>query len=231
MAKRKLDQYKGRLSPAQIAEGMNAAGRNAKRLVEDAEFLLEGKRYPSAATLAILSIEESGKMSILRGLSLAKNEKEAKDAWAEYRSHTKKNVAWIVPDLVKAGARKLEDFRPLHAENAEHPYILDHIKQLGFYTDCLGNKHWSVPESVIDNSLAEILVRVAKILVSKKEVQVKEIELWVKHLGPVWKHDMRWMQKALENWYQEMQDAGLAPEGPNAMSAFIAGDIKVEKNT
>ncbi len=33
---KKLDQYKGKLTPSQIAELMNAAGRNAKRLVDDA---------------------------------------------------------------------------------------------------------------------------------------------------------------------------------------------------
>ena len=42
---------------------------------------------------------------------------------------------------------------------------------------------------------------------------------------------MRWMQKALENWYQEMQEVGLAPEGPNAMNAFIAGNIEITENT
>jgi hypothetical protein len=62
-------------------------------------------------------------------------------------------------------------------------------------------------------------------------VTEKEIELWVKHLGPVWKKDMKWMQKGLENWYKEMQEVGLAPEGPNVMSAFISGKIKITENT
>ena len=46
---------------------MNAARRNARRLAEDAKLLLEAGRYPTATALAVLSIEESGKMSILRG--------------------------------------------------------------------------------------------------------------------------------------------------------------------
>jgi AbiV family abortive infection protein len=41
---------------------MNAAARNAARLVSDAEILLGAKRYPSAAALAVLAIEESGKL-------------------------------------------------------------------------------------------------------------------------------------------------------------------------
>ncbi len=90
-------------------------------------------------------------------------------------------------------------------EDAEHPYILDNLKQIGFYTDCLGNAHWSIPEEVIDEGIAKMVIYLAKIFVSKKEITEKEMELWIKHLGPVWKKDMRWMQQALDNWYHEMQ--------------------------
>lgn len=128
MSERRLNHYKGKLSAAQIAEGMNAADQNARRLAEDAELLLENKRYASATSLAILSIEESGKESILRELSVARNDKEIKDDWKDYRSHTKKNVAWIIIDMVKAGARKFDDFLPMFKEDAEHPYILDNLK-------------------------------------------------------------------------------------------------------
>jgi hypothetical protein len=52
---------------------MNAANRNARRLVADAKLLLDAGRYPSAAALAALAIEESGKTSILRTLAVVKN--------------------------------------------------------------------------------------------------------------------------------------------------------------
>jgi len=225
MATKKLDQYKGVLSASKIVEGINVAQQNAVRLVEDAELLLENNRYPSAASLAILSIEESGKVSILRGLSVARDGKDLKESWRDYRSHTKKNVQWIIGDLVKSGARKLEDFRPIFEKDAEHPLVLDQIKQIGFYTDCLGKKHWSSPENVIDENLAKMLVGIAKIFASNKVVTEKEIKLWVKHIGPVWKKNMSWMQQSLENWYREMQESGLAPEGENAMKEFIQGNI------
>ena len=63
---RKLDSYRGRLTAAQIAQGMNAARDNAQRLATDAATLLDARRFPTAASLAFLSIEESGKISILR---------------------------------------------------------------------------------------------------------------------------------------------------------------------
>ena len=231
MAKKKLDQYRGKLKPAQIAEGMNAAIGNAKRLVDDAELLLKQRRFPSAASFAVLSIEESGKLSILRQLAVVQNEKQIIDSWRQYRSHTKKNVAWILPDLVKGGARKLADLKPIFDEDSDHPYVLDHIKQISFYTDCLGTAHWSIPDEIIDEKLAGMLVEVARLFVAKREVTEKEIELWIKHIGPVWMKNTEWMKHALENWYQDMQENGLTPEEPNAMQQFIRKgfDVSADK--
>jgi AbiV family abortive infection protein len=45
---------------------MNAAIANAQRLAEDAQLLLDAERFPSAASLAILALEEAGKVIILR---------------------------------------------------------------------------------------------------------------------------------------------------------------------
>ena len=92
-------------------------------------------------------------MTVLRELALASDEKALADCWRSYRSHTKKNIMWLLPQLVAEGARKLDDFRSLFDENSDHPYILDLVKQIGFYTDCLGNAHWSIPEEVIDEGI------------------------------------------------------------------------------
>jgi AbiV family abortive infection protein len=225
MTKKKLDSYKGKLSVDQITAGINAAIQNAKRLAEDASLLFEAGRFPSAASLAILSIEESGKVSILRSLALAKTNEDIADAWRDYRSHTKKNVSWLLPQLVEQGARKLDDFKPLFEESSDHPSVLDQLKQIGFYTDCLGKAHWSMPQEIIDESLAKTLIQVAKIFARDKRVSKNEIDLWIKHIGPVWKRDPSWMKQALCNWYREMQDAGLAPAGENEMEKFIKSGI------
>ena len=221
MAKTKLDQFKGRLTTKEITAGINAAIRNAARLYQDAVILLSEKRYPSAASVAILSIEESGKVSILREMALAKDDKAVIACWQAYRSHTKKNVTWLLPQLAARGARRLDDFAPLFDTNSDHPFLLDQIKQIGFYTDCLGKTHWSIPDEVIDQTLAKMLVEIAKIFAKHRETTIKEIELWIKHLGPVWMTNPGWMKKALTNWYAEMQQLGLAPEGENAMEEFI----------
>ncbi len=74
--KKHLDSYKGKLDNKQIADGINAARRNARRLFEDAQMLLGANRYPTVASLAILSIEESGKEYIIRGMAIATTEAE-----------------------------------------------------------------------------------------------------------------------------------------------------------
>jgi len=219
--KKKLDAYRGRLTTAQIAQGMSTAAKNAQRLAGDAVALLEAHRFPTAASLAILSIEESGKISILRSLSLATTSNEVSDAWKDYRSHTQKNVAWLLPQLVAAGARKLDDLRPLFDKDSDHPYVLDQIKQLGFYTDCLGQAHWSSPDATIDKDLAKMIVKVATLLAGKREYTKTEVDLWVEHIGPVWKKEDALMKQALVNWYAAMQKSGLEPAGANEMEQLV----------
>ncbi|TRZ96682.1 MAG: AbiV family abortive infection protein [Dehalococcoidia bacterium] len=199
---------------------MNAAIDNAARLAHDARILLESHSYPSAASLAILSIEESGKVAMLRELALARGECERTDAWRGYRSHTRKNFMWLLPELAVQGARKLSDFRKLTDPSSDHRYILDQVKQIGFYTDCLGASHWSLPHEVIDKTLASLLVDVASLLATKHHATTKEVELWIKHMQPVWRTSPVWMEAALKNWYADMQAHGLVPPGDNEMAAF-----------
>jgi AbiV family abortive infection protein len=219
----KFIQFSGRLSPQEAAGGMNAAEANASRLLEDAKLLLEANRFPTAASLAILSIEESGKVSILREIVLARSEQEAKEAWRGYRSHTKKNVTWLLPELAAKGARTLEDLRPLMDPGAEHPHLLDKIKQLGFYTDCGRDARWAEPDRVIDESFARSIVKIASLSAGRGRHTAREVELWVEHMGSVWKAEMAWMKTALSRWYQAMRAEGLEAEGPEEIDSFIWG--------
>ena len=219
---KKLNGFKGALSPQQIADGINAAKKNAFRLANDAKFMFDDGRYPSAVSLAILSIEESGKVSILRALSLAKDEKEVAECWRDYRSHTKKNVSWILPELAAKGARRLEELRPIFDETSDHPYLLDQVKQISFYTDCLGQSHWSIPEAVIEESLAKTLVQIAELFSkNKEEISVLEIELWIKHMKPVWKTSMSAMKAALIDWTKDMNENGLSSREVADVERFV----------
>src|SRR5690348_7782006 len=110
-SKRVITQYFGSLSPAQAAKGIEAAMKNATALASDALLLLRNGRWPRATAMAVLAIEEAGKPSILRAILLARNEKELREEWKNYRSHSMKNIMWILPDLVRKGARHLEELR------------------------------------------------------------------------------------------------------------------------
>jgi AbiV family abortive infection protein len=95
-------------------------------------------------------------------------------------------MAWQLPQLTANGGRSLDDLRPLVDTGSDHPHILDRLKQIGFYTDCLGKARWSEPDKVIDENLARMLVQTADLLAKARDVTVREIELWVKHIKPVW---------------------------------------------
>jgi AbiV family abortive infection protein len=225
MSGRKLQQYQGRLSPAQAVEGINAARRNAQRLAHDAENLLISRRYPSALALAVLAIEEAGKISILRSLALARTEEEARADWREYRRHTAKNRQWLLADYLAQGAKKLADFRGLVEGGGDHPELLDNLKQIALYTDCLGKAHWSVPSDIIEQELSASIVHTAKLLAAGEIVTLREIQLWVRHLGPVWKMGMELMEKGIVDWYAALQEEGIKPSGENEMRTFIVDGL------
>ena len=209
MSKSKLHQYKGELNSAQIAHGMNAVLRNARRLADDAKLPLDAERYPTATAIAILSIEESGKTSILRHLAFAPDKDVRRSIWKDYRSHQNKNVGWILPSLVADGARDLNSLRLAADPSAEHTALLDQVKQISFYSDCLGDCHWSEPEKVIDDKLAESLVKIADLFAQKSPVTVKEVELWEEHMRPVYGAPLDLMKTALINWFAAMRENGL----------------------
>lgn len=219
-----MEQYREKLTPKQIAQGISAAASNSKRLLHDAKLLFRSERFASATALAILSIEESGKIAILRELSLASEQDEIHALWRRFRKHTSKNLLWIVLDLVKSGARKLGDFKPVFDPDSDHPELLDKIKQICFYTDCLAKAHWSEPTEVINANLSESIIKAAEILEPKREVTDIEIEMWAKHIRPVWKRGAELMETAMIAFHEEMYSEGLTTEDPNKMKRFILGD-------
>src|SRR6266511_893854 len=108
-----IKSYRGPLTNKQVTEGMNAAARSAKRLYEDAETLLAAGSFPSACAMAVLSIEESGKLSVLRELACASNKARLNVAWRRYGDHREKNAQWILLELAAKGARTLNELSPI----------------------------------------------------------------------------------------------------------------------
>lgn len=227
---RKVTQYAGSLVPTDVAAGINAARRNAKRLADDAKMLLDGNRLPSALALAILSIEESGKAGILQSIGMASNEVELKKLWKEYRSHKSKNALWATFDYIKGGARKLEDFAPVFDPSQDHPQVLDELKQLSLYTECVKAGKWAEPTTVVDEPLARSIVAIASTFATERTVSAEELEIYFRHMGPVRAGNPAWIQKAFINAYAEMQERGIRPAGSNEAEDFVKGRIGGRKN-
>jgi AbiV family abortive infection protein len=229
--KKPLTQYVGPLSPKQAAEGIAAAYDTALALVQDAELLVEHGRWPRAVALAALAIEEAGKANILRGLLLARTEEERRDDWRDYRSHTKKNVAYILPELVSDGARSLDDLDPLVDPNSDHGQLLDTCKQLAFYSEAVVGVqpcNWSTPAKTINEAFARSLVATAKIFASGEHAMTSEaeLELWVRHLRPVWKVAPAYeVKQAMAACYAEAEATGVLRGKHTAreMTRFLFG--------
>ncbi len=213
-----IKMYRGPLTPKQAAEGMNAAARSAKRLYEDAEILFAAGRFPSACATAVLSIEEAGKLSILRELACASSKARLNAAWRRYADHREKNAQWILFDLAAKGARTLIEFSPIFDRQSDHPDVLNVIKQLGFYSDCYGDAHWSEPHEIVDEKLARSIVLVARIFVPKHDFSERELDLWVRHVGPHWGKPT--MQQATLEFQRAAEAEGLARHTEQELREF-----------
>jgi AbiV family abortive infection protein len=223
--KRRLNQYTGRLSAAEIADGMNAARENALRLRRDAERLLEAGSFATAASLAILAVEEAGKNSVLRELAVAKSQKELAACWKSYRTHTAKNTLVFLLDHVANGARCLDGFKPLFSAESGLPHLAENLKQVSLYTDCLGKRNWSKPAEVISESLARTMVLAARVLTANESpVTVREVELWQLYMGAVWGRPLAEMKAALVDWHKALVAEGIkAKDESGWMESFVFG--------
>ena len=109
---------------------------------------------------------------------------------------------------------------------SEHTALLDQLKQLSLYTDCLGDANWSEPEKIIDEDTAESLVGIADLMATSKTVTAKEIELWVEHMRPVYGAPLELMKTALLDWYAAMRDKGLWEDGDEiSVESFVRGEL------
>jgi len=183
----RIRSYAGPLTAQQAADGIQVALLNARTLLLDARVLLQSERWPRAAALAILAIEEAGKVPIIRAILVARSESELRDEWRAYRSHTKKNVMGQFFAYVKE-ENHLENFRPLFDPTSDFGATTEAFKQLAMYSDYVGDGRWASPDVSIDSDLAEMVIDLADKLIPSGEGAMQspeELALWVEHLGPV----------------------------------------------
>jgi AbiV family abortive infection protein len=143
--------------------GIQLVRENARRLILDADLMLQHQRYPAACQLAILAIEELGKEAILRNLAAVDSDGEVQKCWRDFRIHRAKNTRWLGPGLADEGWSILE----LVAAQADPgtSQTIETYKQLCTYVDLrLGRdgKAWKRPALVASKSFAEFLIESAR---------------------------------------------------------------------
>ncbi|BBI21784.1 hypothetical protein EKJ_26310 [Qipengyuania flava] len=220
---RQLTQYRGPLTAEQAAEGISLARKNASRLIADAELLLEADRHASASALAILAIEELGKVQIIKTLVLRADGADLKQGWKEYRSHRAKNVMWILPKLAAHGARTLMQLREATEIDGDNTAMLNAVKQLCFYTDCFNeNLRWSDPSDAVDPSFAPAIIGTAKMLNRERVTTQKELKLWMEIVKP--HYEKPTMAGDLIEFQREAFREGLTTTSPESLEAFVRNE-------
>lgn len=147
------------LSNSDYEAATDAAVMAARGLYADALLLFNNGRYARAAGIAILALEEVGKVKVLLRIFQATDEAARKAAWKEFLAHRAKSAEMIAagPDydeaLVKKGFGEQADL----------------LKQLGFYSNWLESGEWVWPEKVIEAKAAELAVTWAGVMIEQLE--------------------------------------------------------------
>jgi AbiV family abortive infection protein len=195
------------LTLEQIAQAMNAARRNAHDLVEDAQTLLDAGRHVRAAALAILSIEESGKVDVLRCLAGARDADDRAAYVKDLLSHRAKNAHWIIGAL-----RREYPFPPLmltalKGRDGAHAAYLDKLKQSAIYTDVADDGTSKEPKDSIDQSLAQELIQCAIELTSDTITTPRELELFRDRLSAC--ERLEQLPDTITAYYRDLMSEGL----------------------
>lgn len=86
------------------------------------------------------------------------------------------------------------------------------LKQGGIYTDLLKDGTWISPKTEISEALSGQILKTAKLFAGENSIAMTtfpELELWIKHLKPVWKKELKLMKEALANCYREAEQLGV----------------------
>ena len=120
---------------------------------------------------------------------------------------------WILPDLYKNGARKLEELKKVVDKNSDHSKTLDNLKQLCFYSDIFEKGICTLPDNIANEEIAKTILNIAKISINEVFDTEESLEIWIKYLKPVWKKEMFKMKLALIDCYKELEDKKLIENG------------------
>jgi|KBSSwiStaDraftv2_1062776.scaffolds.fasta_scaffold15770_8 AbiV family abortive infection protein len=152
-----------KLAPSEMGRGIHVANRNARRLLGDGILLYESARYPSAAALAVLAMEEAAKWSTLLHVTIAQDEKRIRESWRMNTLH--------IPKLTRAlralmGAHEASGGDRPTVPDAELAKAMNALKLSCIYTAFVVGRRWIDPMQVCDRDECHNQLSVALISTS-----------------------------------------------------------------
>lgn len=160
-----MSQYKGLLTREQVAEGIRLAQENAVRLLNAARLLLKTGDAPTAMSLSILALEEYGKIEIVNEIGNTSDPEKLEKCWKAYRTHISKEIAFLRDYAKMKGIVGKQEAAEFCENNSDMLPLVDLMKQLGFYTDCIqgdDNFYWHEPKKKISNIMAVAIFSAAE---------------------------------------------------------------------
>lgn len=221
--KRLLKQYKGRLTPDELAYGATFAQENARRLISDAKLLYGAGRFATATALSILAVEELGKQPLLDRMAYT-NDDELEAQWRRYRSHSEKNVRWLLPFAMDQGFSKLlDELVPLLDPESPHATFADQLKQRCLYTDCREDRSWTIPEGSATPETAKFFLDAAERLANVPPMTGEGIALRAKHFSGLQKGDLAAWKAAMVAYGREAVRLGIPAHNEDSLERLLAG--------
>ena len=171
-------KYNGKLTIEQISEGIYFCIENATNIFADAYILIKLNRFPRALSLLLIAIQEAGKVSILKNMSMipSKNQKLWKKEWNNFRKHeTKDFLGHDIKTSSELSDSPGEYFwqQLLYKANNFIPER-EKVRQLGLYIDYIpSDKKWWSPNEINKKMVKMVESEVINIL-SKLQME-KEI--------------------------------------------------------
>jgi len=191
------NSYRGVVTKAGAEAGIKALRENAARLARDARLLLHAERYPSAAMLAAMALDEIARIPLLMELFLSDAAPKRERLWRRFReAHHDFRWDMFQPGQAKAVADDINQ-------------AISFVRTIGHSTECLGPGNWVDPMWLVHPGLAKELVATADLL-CLGEVSMRGVEIWLAILQSTPKDGAS--LRALDRFHGALKADGLESE-------------------
>lgn len=207
------DEYRGKLTIDQAAEGIEKVIENAEDLLDDSLILFKASKFPRSISLAIMAVEEVSKIEIIKKILLS-NGVEGK-IWKEFKNHKTKNHTWYFPVLKKFS---VSNYDVKHFVGVQSDWV-KRINDLKNYTLYLNANRinggsdfeWNLPKTLIQKDFCGMFIVAAIEVVKDDRItwDSNSLGIFIKH----WKlidDEIRCEKPLL--FYKELRDLKIISE-------------------